>query len=247
MAGATAPVRTCSSAAGHRRRVLPRACGSDRAPPRPPARPGATATERRTRPCRTAGRPAARPPGRWGCSAAPRPARRGSRGSRPGGRRLEGDSDGPPSSARTPRLSNSELMPAPLDTATAPHTGGAVATSRARERSTWARMSATSRCETAPCAANTAVTASGSSVWMCTLSVVWSPTISSESPSRSSAGANAPLLEIGAGDREARAVAIRRRSVLGMGDARGRVVLERRPGRRLAARPTMPATNTVSA
>ena len=38
--------------------------------------------------------------------------------------------------------------------------------------------------------ANSAVAASGSSVWTWTFSVVWSPTTSTESPSRSSAATN---------------------------------------------------------
>ncbi len=60
-----------------------------------------------------------------------------------------------------------------------------------------------------------------------------SPTTSTESPSASSAATYAAGVELRAGNGEVRAVAVGRRRVLGVGDARGRVVRQR--GRRLAA------------
>jgi hypothetical protein len=55
-------------------------------------------------------------------------------------------------------------------------------------------MSATSRRDTSPACANTAVARSGSSVCTCTFSVVVSPTTSTESPSCSSGAMKRPEL-----------------------------------------------------
>ena len=89
-------------------------------------------------------------------------------------------------------------------------------------------MSATSRCETSPISANSAVARSGSSVCRWTLSVWLSPTTSTESPNRSSGSFQADRVQVLAGDREVRAVAERRRLVLRVRDARRRVVGELR-------------------
>ena len=141
---------------------------------------------------------------------------------------MEGLSVGPPSSVCTPRPSNSDRMPSPVTTASAPHTAIARGADRRASRClTCARMSATSRWETTPNSENSAVAELGSSVWTCTLRVVGSPTTSTESPICSSSGTNRRCSSDAAGDGEVRAVAVRARRVLGMGDPRGGVVLER--------------------
>ena len=77
---------------------------------------------------------------------------------------------------------------------------------------------------------------SGSSVWTWTLRVRWSPTTSTESPIASSARPGRRL-EPRAGDREVRAVAVRRGLVLRVGDARrARGGRARAPRRRAARR-----------
>ena len=87
-------------------------------------------------------------------------------------------------------LSNSSRTPAPATTASTPqHSTGAASRS---ERSTICSvMSATSKCETSPAVANSAVARSGSSVCRCTFSVWLSPTTRTESPSRSSGSCQA--------------------------------------------------------
>ena len=89
-------------------------------------------------------------------------------------------------------------------------------------------MSATSRWETSPSPANSAVARSGSSVCRWTLSVWPSPTTSTESPSSSSGSVHDVGLHPLAGDREVRAVAVGGRLVLRVGDAGRRVVGELR-------------------
>ena len=89
-------------------------------------------------------------------------------------------------------------------------------------------MSATSSRETSPASSNRSVARSGSSVWTWIFSVLLSPTTSTESPSRSSRAIHGPGSSAFAGDGEVRAVAVGRGRVLRMGDARGRVMLERR-------------------
>ena len=117
-------------------------------------------------------------------------------------------------------------MPALATTASTPQRAPS-ASWRARA-ATCACMSATSRCETSPAPASTAIAWSGWSVWTWIFSVRASPTTSTESPSASSASREASRLEPAAGDREVRAVAVGRGEVLRVGDARRRVVLERR-------------------
>src|SRR3954470_23677305 len=102
---------------------------------------------------------------------------------------VEGLSVGPPSSTCAPNDSNSAPRPGPETTASAPDRAVAAPSPpiRRSRSATWARMSATSSRETAPAPSNTAIARSGSSVWTWTLSVVRSPTTSTESPSASRA------------------------------------------------------------
>ena len=149
---------------------------------------------------------------------------------------MEGLSVWPPSSGTAPSEANSSAIPSPDTTASTPqvaaaaaavaeparalghlqahvgdveprHRGGAV------EQAAWPARE--SRCGRGPC------------------SVCASPTTSTESPIASRRSIHGAGLELLAGDREVRAVAVARRVVVRVGDARRRVVLDRR--RRVAA------------
>ena len=98
--------------------------------------------------------------------------------------------------------------------------------------STCACMSATSRCETSPAPWNSAVAASGSSVWTWTFSVAASPTTSTESPICFERRDPADGIEPLPGDGEVRAEAIRRGVVLRVAHPRRRLHGD---ARRLAA------------
>ena len=94
-------------------------------------------------------------------------------------------------------------------------------------------MSATSRCETSPAPAKTAIAVSGSSVWTWTFSVRVVADDEHGVAQRLEGAGVAPGVELIPGDGEVRAVAEGGGVVLGMADARRRVVSQR--GRRLAA------------
>ena len=117
-------------------------------------------------------------------------------------------------------------MPPLATTASTPQR--AVSASRRARAATSTCMSATSRWETSPAPASTAIACSGWSVWTWIFSVQRVADDEHRVAERLERLGEAARVEALAGDGEVRAVAVGRGEVLGMGDARRHVVLERR-------------------
>ena len=148
---------------------------------------------------------------------------------------MEGLSVWPPSSGTAPSEANSSAMPSPDTTASTPQVGAARRRCRAARRARPSAAACRRRRAATPrrCRRTGASPPPGRRCGRGPSACGSSPTTSTESPIASSCSIHGAGVEALAGDGEVRAVAVARGVVLRVGDARRRVVLDRR--RRVAA------------